>query len=157
MNFSLLFANDIKIFFPEIFLAFAILLIMIYGVLLATSLNYNYPLISRNVYYLVLYTIFLGILLTLFNPVDFALIFQKTFIHDDLSRLAKLFILGSSFCCLLLSQSYLERAQINNYEYFLLILFSVLGLNLLASSYDFLSAYLAIELQALSFYVLAAK
>ena len=55
MNFSFLFANDIKIFFPEIFLAFAILLIMIYGVFLATSLKYNYPLISRNIYFLTLY------------------------------------------------------------------------------------------------------
>lgn len=156
MNFSLLFANDIKIFFPEIFLAFVILIVMIYGVFLATSLKYNYPLISRNVYFLVLYSLFLMILLVFFNPIDYALVFQKTFIHDDLSRLAKLFVLGSSFCCLLLSQSYLERAQINNYEYFLLILFSVLGLSLLSSSYDLLSAYLAIELQALSFYVLAA-
>jgi NADH-quinone oxidoreductase subunit N len=156
MNFSLLFANDIKLFFPEIFLTFAILLIMIYGVFLATSIGYNYPLISRNIYFLTLYCLFLTILLTLMNPVEFAVVFQKTFVHDDLSRIAKLFVLGSSFCCLLLSQSYLERAQINNYEYFLLILFSVLGLDLLTSSYDLLSAYLAIELQALSFYVLAA-
>ena len=95
MNFSLLFANDIKLFFPEIFLAFAILLIMIYGVFLATSISYNYPLISRNIYFLTLYCLFLTILLTLMNPVDFAVVFQKTFVHDDLSRIAKLFVLGS--------------------------------------------------------------
>ena len=156
MNFSLLFANDIKIFFPEIFLSLAILTLLIYGVLLATSLTYNYPLISRNIYAFVLFILFLTGLLVVNNPIDYALIFQKTFIHDDLTRIAKIFILGSSFACLLLSQSYIETSKINNYEYFLLILFSVFGLNLLISSYDLISAYLAIELQALSFYVLAA-
>lgn len=156
MNFSTLFANDIKIFFPEIFLTFAILIVLTYGVLVATSLTYNYPLISRNIYYLVLFILGIGMTLVFYNPVDSALIFQKTFLHDDCSRIAKLFILGSAFVCLVFSQSFLESSQINNYEYFLLLLFSVLGLNLLISSFDLLSAYLAIELQALSFYVLAA-
>jgi NADH-quinone oxidoreductase subunit N len=156
MNFSTLFANDIKIFFPEIFLAFAILIVLIYGVLMATSHTYNYPLISRNIYYLVLFILGITLALTFENPVETSVVFQKTFIHDDCSRIAKLFVLGTTIVCLILSQSYLENFQINNYEYFLLLLFSVLGLSLLASSYDLLSAYLAIELQALSFYVLAA-
>lgn len=156
MNFSILFANDIKVFFPEIFLTFAILIILIYGVLLATDTNYNYPLINKNIYYFVCYVLFLDLMLVYLNPVDYALIFQKTFLHDDLSRIAKLFILGTSIATLILSQSYLQKSQINKYEYFLLILFSILGLNLLVSSFDLISAYLAIELQALSFYVLAS-
>jgi NADH-quinone oxidoreductase subunit N len=156
MNFSILFANDIKVFFPEIFLTFAILIILIYGVLIATSLTYNYPLISRNVYALVCYVLFLTLLLTFLNPVDYALVFQKTFLHDDLSRIAKFFLLGTSIATLVLSQSYIQSSQINNYEYYLLILFSVLGLSLLISSFDLISAYLAIELQALSFYALAS-
>lgn len=156
MNFSILFANDIKIFFPEIFLAFALLIILIYGVLIATSLNYNYPIITKNIYFLTCYILVITSILTFFNPVDSALIFQKAFIHDDLARIAKLFVLICSLGTLILSQSYLYRLRINNFEYFILILFSVLGLNLLISSSDLLSAYLAIELQALSFYVLAS-
>lgn len=156
MNFSILFANDIKIFFPEIFFSLAILILLVYGVLIATSLTYNYPLVSKNIYAFVLYVIFLTGLLVINNPVDYALIFQKTFIQDDLSRIAKLFVLGSAFACLILSQSYIENSKINNYEYFLLILFSIFGLNLLISSHDLISAYLAIEMQALSFYVLAS-
>ena len=53
-------------------------------------------------------------------------------------------------------QPYILNQKINNFEYFLLILFAVLGLFLLCSSNDFLTAYLAIELQSLAFYVLAA-
>lgn len=156
MNFSLLFANDIKIFFPEIFLAFAILIILIYGVLLATSLTFNYPLINKNISFLVCYVLFLTLILTYKNPIDYALVFQKTFLHDDLSRIAKVFILFTSISTLILSQYYVQSSQMNNYEYYILILFSVLGLNLLISSYDLISGYLAIELQALSFYVLAS-
>ena len=61
-----------------------------------------------------------------------------------------------SIFCLLMMQPYILNQKINNFEYFLLILFSVLGLFLLCSSNDFLTSYLAIELQSLSFYVLAA-
>ena len=51
---------------------------------------------------------------------------------------------------------YLTDQKINHFEYVLLILFSILGLFLLCSSDDLLTAYLAIELQSLSFYVIAA-
>ena len=43
-----------------------------------------------------------------------------------------------------------------DYDYILLFLFSILGLFLLCSANDLLTAYLAIELQSLSFYVLAS-
>lgn len=129
---------------------------MVYGVYFATSLFYNYPLISRNIYYIVLYILGITFLLTFQNPIDSSLLFQKTFIHDDLSRTAKLFLFGTAFSSCILCQTYIEKSKLNNFEYFLLILFSLLGLDLLISSYDLLSAYLALEMQALSFYVLAA-
>ena len=49
-----------------------------------------------------------------------------------------------------------EKMSLPFYIGFFLILFSVLGLFLLCSSNDLITAYLAIELQSLSFYVLAA-
>ena len=57
---------------------------------------------------------------------------------------------------LLMIQPYLISQKFNHFEYLLLILFSSLGLFLLCSSNDLLTAYLAIELQSLAFYVLAA-
>ena len=50
----------------------------------------------------------------------------------------------------------LLRQKINNFEYFILLLCAVLGLMLLVSSFDLISLYLAIELQSLCLYVLAA-
>ena len=53
-------------------------------------------------------------------------------------------------------KSYLLSQRFNNFEYVLLILFSVLGLFVLCAANDLITAYLAIELQSLAFYVLAA-
>ena len=56
----------------------------------------------------------------------------------------------------MISESNLVKQQINNFEYFLLVLSAILGLFFLVSSYDMLSLYLAIEMQSLCLYVLAA-
>ena len=81
---------------------------------------------------------------------------NNTYVSDYISFISKIVIGSLSVFCLLMMHSYILTQQINNFEYFLLFLFSVLGLFLLCSSNDLLTAYLAIELQSLSFYVLAA-
>jgi len=45
---------------------------------------------------------------------------------------------------------------LNFFEFFIILLFSILSSFLLISSYDLLSAYLSIEMQALCFYILAS-
>ena len=52
--FSDLFLEGIKLFFPEIFLSLTILVLLLYGVFLTTSRNYNYPLITKNIYFYLL-------------------------------------------------------------------------------------------------------
>jgi NADH-quinone oxidoreductase subunit N len=64
-------------------------------------------------------------------------------------------LLISSIALLYISRDYLSACGIVKYEYDLLIVFSVASLILLGYSGDFLVVYLAIELQSLSFYVLA--
>lgn len=61
-----------------------------------------------------------------------------------------------SIFCLLMVQSYLTVQKVNYFEYSILILFALLGIFFICSSNDLMTAYLAIELQSLSFYVLAA-
>jgi NADH-quinone oxidoreductase subunit N len=50
----------------------------------------------------------------------------------------------------------LKYQRITPFEYLLVLMFAVLGLMLLCSSNDLLTAYLAIELSSLSFYILAS-
>jgi NADH-quinone oxidoreductase subunit N len=156
MTFYSLFLNDIKLFFPEIFVMLTSLLLLLYGVFIITSKAYNYPIITENIYYYTLLVVFLTFWLVSNNPMESSVAFSKTLISNDMTNYAKLFVLLSIFGSLLVSNSYLKNYKINNFEYYLLILFSVLSLNLLISSNDFITLYLAIEMQALVFYILAA-
>jgi NADH-quinone oxidoreductase subunit N len=85
------------------------------------------------------------------------IVYQNTFIFDLLTSNVKQILLAATIFCLIISEDTLVRQQINNFEYFILILCAILGLMLLVSSYDMISLYLAIELQSLCLYVLAAS
>jgi len=130
--------------------------LIIHGVLLTASSVYNFPLINKSVSYLSVLILIFTLLLLYNNPILFRLIFNNIFIFDDLAFFAKGFIIVCSIACLLMSQDYVDYYRLNSFEYCVLILFAVLGLLLLISSCDLISAYLAIEMQSLSFYVLAS-
>jgi len=100
--------------------------------------------------------LFLTFLLVNNNAILFMLTYQNTFIFDLLSSNVKQIILIGALFCIIISENSLIKQQINNFEYFLLVLSAVLGLLFLVSSYDMLSLYLAIEMQSLCLYVLAA-
>ena len=61
-----------------------------------------------------------------------------------------------SIFCFLMSQRYITMQKINYFEYSILILFALLGIFFICSSNDLITAYLSIELQSLSFYLMAA-
>jgi len=84
------------------------------------------------------------------------LIFGGALIVDDFTTVIKIILSLSAFSSILLSLSYIQSQKIDSYEYVVLTMFSTLSMLLIASSYDLISMYLAIELQSLSFYVLAA-
>ncbi len=155
VDLSLLYTNDLKLILPEIFLVTSILGLVIHGALIATNNKYNYPLISRSFLWLSTLVLSLTLILLINNDLSFGILFNNTFIYDDLSVFAKIFILICTIACLLISQDYFENKKLNSFEYYLLVLLAVLGLLILVSSYDLILAYLAIELQSLSFYVLA--
>ncbi len=82
--------------------------------------------------------------------------FGTQFIDDPFARFSKLIILVSSILSVFLSWGYFERARKERAEYPVLIMLAVLGMMLMVSASDLLSLYVAIELQSLSLYVLAA-
>ena len=73
---------------------------------------------------------------------------------DDLGRFMSVFLCFSAACALSLSLQSLKR--FSRYEFTLLLSLSLLGMLCLIKSSSFLSFYLSIELQSLSFYMLAA-
>ena len=157
MDFILLQQNHFKMILPEVFLATSVLVITLHASLLATSRYFGFPLLMQSFNKLCLLVLALTFLLVQNNSIIFMLTYQNTFIFDVLTLNVKQIILISTFFCLIISENSLLKQQINNFEYFILILCAILGLMFLVSSYDMISLYLAIEMQSLCLYVLAAS
>ena len=147
--------KDINVF-PELFLGTSLIYLILHCTFL--SVQKSFPLIQSSVVNLALLVLVFTWYL-LFNDGLYFLessIFNDTLANDFLSFSSQSIVLFLSFFSLVVIQQYLVYQQLNNFEYILIILFSVLGLMLLCSSNDLITAYLAIELQSLSFYVLAS-
>jgi len=157
MDFSLLHQNYFKMFLPEVFLATSILILTLFASLIGTSRRLGYPLFIQSLIKLCILVLLITFLLVHNTSISFMLTYQNTFIFDLLSSNAKQILLIATISCLIVSEETILRHQINNFEYPILILSAVLGLLFLIISYDMLSLYLAIELQSLCLYVLAAS
>ena len=155
--FSKLFGNDFLVLASEIFLFIAITILLVFGVVYSTSKAKMTPVIIRNVSWLGLLSLGFAQILVLNSPVKKSIIFFNCLIIDDLSTLLKCLVYASAFICILSSLEYFKKERQNSFEHIILMLLSVLSMALMLSSYDFISMYLAIELQSLSFYVLAAS
>jgi proton-translocating NADH-quinone oxidoreductase chain N len=115
------------------------------------------PSIQGTIGWLSLWILLLTLILLYNNPIHQCILFYNSLILDDFTYIFKTLLVGSSFCAILLSISYLKQEQLNAFEFLILLLFSVLSMLLMISSYDFISFYLTIEFQSLCFYVLAAS
>ncbi len=81
--------------------------------------------------------------------------FTNMFLVDNYATFFKFIFLAGSFLIILISMSYLKREEILHGEYFSLILFSTLGMMLLASGFDLVVIFLGLEIMSVSLYVLA--
>ena len=151
------FLKEIIPIYPELFLGFSIIFLLLHGTLTSSSAEKRFPLIQESVSSLAVlalfFTFFLESNLSITVLCSF---FNNTFFHDYLTVFTKLFLLIISIVSILVVQLYLKDQKINYFEYTILVLFSIFGLLLLCSSNDFITAYLAIEIQSLSFYLLAS-
>jgi len=82
--------------------------------------------------------------------------FGGMYLLDGFSDLLKMFLLGVSALVLVYSKPYLQRQRLFSGEFYLLVLFAVLGMMLQVSSGNLLMLYLGLELMSLSSYALVA-
>ena len=155
MNIEILLFKEIVIL-PELFLGLSLVYLILHCTFLA--LKKKNLLIQDSVLYLCVLVLLFSCLLVAndsLNVLELSFL-NDTIVMDYVSSSTKLVIGSLSLFCLLMIQPYLTSQKINQFEYLILIVFAVLGLFLLCSSNDLLTAYLAIELQSLAFYVLAS-
>ena len=82
--------------------------------------------------------------------------FDGHFVFDSFAVFMKLLILIGSATAILLAQSFMIEQEIDRFEYPLLALFAALGMCMMVSANSLLALYMALELQSLPLYVMAA-
>lgn len=85
-----------------------------------------------------------------------SIILNGLFISDDTAQLMKVFICGTVFLCFVYSRHYIEERQMPAGDYYILGLFSTLGMMTLVSAHSLLTVYLGLELLSLPLYAMTA-
>ena len=82
--------------------------------------------------------------------------FEGSFVRDAVADVMKMGILTVTGFAMVYAKDYLVQQDIYRGEYYTLALFSVLGMMIMSSAYNFITIYLGLELLALSMYALVA-
>jgi len=142
--------NIIKIiFFPEIFLSIATLILLLIGLFQKQNSFRNISNLTVIVLIFILFLIFFENGLTINN-------YESFFTNSSFIKYFKFLIILGSAACLIISKNFFIESNLSIFEIPILILFSSLGMMILISSNDLISMYLGIELQSLALYVVAA-
>ncbi len=82
-------------------------------------------------------------------------VFGGMLLQGGFAGYCNLIFLSSAFLTILLSRGYLERMECHRGEFYILILFSTVGMMLMAGALNLITVFLGIELMSVSLYVLA--
>ena len=135
----------------EIFIALASLVLVLVSAFIAPQEK-----ASNLVRRLTLVSFVVAIFLTIYNGYQPAYAFNGQFFTSSFMVYMKVIILLGAIGILLMSKRELKHDQINRPELPLLMLLSVLGMMLMVSANDIILLYMALELQSLPLYVIAA-
>lgn len=143
----------------ELFLSCSILQFTFYAISTAYQRKAGFVILNSQVYYIGTLLIILSAFLLLNE--DLLIVNSLTsnnFIVNDFFSFASKFVicLTSVVFLIIVNVSFRDEPIQNNFEYVVLIIISILGLLLLCSANDLITAYLAIELHSIAFYIMAA-
>lgn len=139
----------------ELFISSAILQMTFFGFFKSTKkLNVS---VEKSYYYIGILVVILGSILCLNEDLLYYRTLNNSIQFDFLSFLTKQTILITSIFFLVIITACNRKERLyGSFEYVILILVSILGLLFLCSANDLITAYLAIELQSVAFYLMAA-
>nr|YP_009485546.1 NADH dehydrogenase subunit 2 [Nitzschia alba]AVR57610.1 NADH dehydrogenase subunit 2 [Nitzschia alba] len=143
----------------ELFLSCSILQLTFYALSTAYQRKAGFVILNTQVYYIGTLLIILSSLLILNEDLLVMNSFTSNnfIINDYFSFASKLTICFTSILFLLvINVSLRDEPTYNNFEYIVLVTISILGLLLLCSANDLITAYLAIELHSIAFYIMSA-
>nr|WCH58029.1 NADH dehydrogenase subunit 2 [Hypnea brasiliensis] len=139
---------------PDIFISSSACILLIYGVFF--SLSKGKPLLVKNLGFLTLQVSLMGFSLSFFQVSYYITIWQNLIISDCFTQDTKYIIIQFFIFWICLTFLYNIFEKMNSFEYWILILLSLLAILLIIQANDLLFIYLVIELQSLVFYILAS-
>jgi NADH-quinone oxidoreductase subunit N len=146
-------APDLITVLPEIILAAGLCVVLALDMFLKDT--------QRDVTYLLSVLLLAVVAWALFGMAgaggdDTTLAFGGSFVSDPLARVLKLFAVAAVATVFVYSGPYLRARGLHHGEFYVLGLFGLLGILVLASSYSLLVSYLGLELLSLSLYAMVA-
>jgi NADH-quinone oxidoreductase subunit N len=133
---------------PEIFLAVATTLLLLYGVLRGEA-SAAFVSVATSVALAITAVL-------LFTPYREGVAFSSLFVADRLTATMKALVLVGAAVSILMSRAYFEQAKAWRFEYPVLVALATLGMMLMISANDLMALYVGLELQSLALYVVAA-
>lgn len=140
---------------PELFLLSSILCLLVYG-FLRQKTRYNHSLVSKFTSLSICILVITFILVWLNSFLGSKLLYENLLVVDFPSCWTKLFCLAVSIICLVMGKDSLDKSRLACFEFFILYLFSILGIMFFISSIDLFTMFLSIEIQSICLYGLVA-
>ena len=144
----------LKTFIPEIFFSFCILFQILYNVILIKQKHLRYPILNKEIFFQSIYI--LSLLLILYLNLKIEGVFSNyLFINNSGICLLKIIFLCITLIGFIVVWRGFIAESLGFSEFFSLYFLALLALLLLLNAYDLITIYLLLEMQALSFYLLA--
>ncbi|KDO15675.1 NADH dehydrogenase subunit 2 (mitochondrion) [Saprolegnia parasitica CBS 223.65] len=151
-----IFYNNFELLIPEFFITLIILSFLLFGTFYK-NIDNKKILIIKTINNLIIFLLLFTLLL-MFNTQNISMtLMNGALFIDNLTQFIKSILIICTILCYIIQTNYIIKQKMFSFEINILILISLLGLMLLVSSFNFITLYLAVELQSLSFYILTAS
>jgi NADH-quinone oxidoreductase subunit N len=141
-------------FLPEHYLIFNIFLFLTFFILNNLSIKHSFP--KLNVL-LLLIILFINLLILIFCDYSFNNIyFNNLFIKSNYTQIISTFLILFSLFIIIPIINFNKNIKIDSFEYYIILLIAISALLLILSSKELISFYFLLEIQSISFYILAA-
>jgi NADH-quinone oxidoreductase subunit N len=152
-----IFTNHLVYLIPEFFLATILLILLLYGVFYKNINTTQKILMIKNLTTIIIYLLSFSLILIFNYETVSTTLLNGVLIITNFTQFVKIVLIFCTIICFWAQKEYILNQKITFFEKNILFLISLLALMLLVSSNHFITLYLAIELQSLSFYILTAS
>ena len=139
---------------PEHYLILNTLLLFIFFILNNLSIRHNIP--KLNIIFLVSVLLVNTLILAVCDITIGNLYFNNLFVKLDYQHVISILLIVMSIFILIPIRIFNLNSNIDTFEYYIIFLISISSIYLLMSSQELISFYFLIEIQSISFYVLAS-